>query len=67
MIRQQRMIEAFADNEVATRDRINRENVEVLVEMGWTREDATAFVHENPAEGDNHARRRKPAKVAGLR
>ena len=57
MTRQQRMIEAFADHEAATRDRINRENVELLVEMGWRREDATAFVHENPAEGENYARR----------
>ena len=57
MTRKQRMIEAFADYEVTTRDRVNRENVEVLVEMGWTREDATMFVNENPAEGENHARR----------
>ena len=63
MTRQQRMIEAFADYEAATRDRIDQENIEILVDMGWTREDATAFVHENPAEGENYARRNNTTKI----
>ena len=54
-----KMIGAFADYEAATQERIDQENIEILVkEMEWTREDATAFVNEKPAEGENHDRRR---------
>jgi hypothetical protein len=56
MTRQQRMIEAFAAHEASIRERIDRENIDVLVEMGWTRSDAAMFVGENPIEGGNDAR-----------
>lgn len=52
MTRQQRMIEAFAAKEASTRERIDRENIDVLVEMGWSRDDAAMFVGENPIEGE---------------